>query len=664
MTTSGVGVKLTWPSDFNKWPEKGKAYDALKKQVQEDIRQLIMNGVAENSSDVEEMPYAIQMSDPGSQRKIVIQFAFEDDEDDSKYDRETCIELSKKLEAEIKKMKSQVKPALQNWKNCKMFSEPAPAELNAVIEQQKVTITALEEKVDAVSEELSQKTNELEILQTNMDNLDNESIRSQLAHTSEGGQHIARNINITQFSGAGSVVKLPDIFGKQSNLRSASIFNGTVPGNSLKTTDLLSQLLHSKYEVLRSKRSLQLLSVRHQLQQDQMKQLRYTISRMQSEFMDMKATSLVSKAVMSNVAESYDTLSMMGAMATRGSVVGDMIRQASTRSGLFPSSPLMLQNAKSGGSDANYLTDDDIQFAADALQDIQLNLDPDDPESTKSRRSSTRSTGSSSGVKPELIRKMSSMIGAPSRHTQSISREAAKADQRKRRRARSVSGDNHSRHRSYTAHFAPPKASDAYPLKRKDKNLSKQILKNNKEAKQFGNSAGEYLTRKSLAGKQLMRSKAGNALANDMIASMVSASGIETDDDELDQKEKTKGADRAPKGVDFADKNRLWRDYDKEWIRRWDKDDVASWVKKIYDGRMRKYAKEFKRKKINGKMLLDIGNQDLLGMGMTRKEANQILEFTNSIAVIIDGSDDGFGDFFDDLVCCFICDLVWSHWNH
>ena len=108
MTTSGVGVKLSWPSDFNKWPEKGKAYDALKKQVHEDIRNIIMNGVAENSSDVDEMPYAIQMSEPGSARRVVIQFAFEDDEDDSKYDRETCIGLSKKLAAEIEKMKSQV----------------------------------------------------------------------------------------------------------------------------------------------------------------------------------------------------------------------------------------------------------------------------------------------------------------------------------------------------------------------------------------------------------------------------------------------------------------------------------------------------------------------------------------------------------------------------
>ena len=189
-----------------------------------------------------------------------------------------------------------------------MFSEPAPAELNAVIEQQKVAISALQERVGGVTEELNAKTQELELLHSNMDNLDTISVRSGLDHSSEGGNHHAQ---YTAMSGQSTMVKLPDIFGKQSNLRSASIFNGTVPGNSLKTTDLLSQLLHSKYEVLRSKRSLQLLTVRHGTAQDQMKQLRYTISRMQSEFMDMKATSLVSKAVMSNVAENYDAMSQV-----------------------------------------------------------------------------------------------------------------------------------------------------------------------------------------------------------------------------------------------------------------------------------------------------------------------------------------------------------------
>ena len=135
-----------------------------------------------------------------------------------------------------------------------------------------------------------------------------------------------------------------------------------------------------------------------------------------------------------------------------------MVRQASQRSGLAAASPLHLGNAMSGGSDANYLTDDDIQFAADALHDIQVNFDEDEGGNSRSRRSSNRSVGSDRGSKPELIRKMSSMIGAPSRHTQSISREAAKKESR-RRRAASMSGD-HSRHRSYThGSHVPPKGT-------------------------------------------------------------------------------------------------------------------------------------------------------------------------------------------------------------
>merc|ERR1719242_2539605 len=166
-----------------------------------------------------------------------------------------------------------------------------------------------------------------------------------------------------------------------------------------------------------------------------------------------------------------------------------------------------------------------MSFAQEALMNIALDLD--DEETSKSRRSSnmsTGSTGSRSGNIPNIIRQISSVTGQPGRHTKQISKEA----QRKaRRRTKSTSGtyDNHSRHRSLQNYR--PKASDAYPLKRKVQ------VKTNKEHKQFANNAGEYLTRKSLAGKAL-KGKMGNGLLNDMMASMVN--DIEDDDDEDEEK--------------------------------------------------------------------------------------------------------------------------------
>merc|ERR1719242_3031453 len=222
-----------------------------------------------------------------------------------------------------------------------------------------------------------------------------------------------------------------------------------------------------------------------------------------------------------------------------------------------------------------------MSFAQEALMNIALDLD--DEETSKSRRSSnmsTGSTGSRSGNIPNIIRQISSVTGQPGRHTKQISKEA----QRKSRKVQ---------------------------------------LKTNKEHKQFANNAGEYLTRKSFAGKAL-KGKMGNGLLNDMMASMVN--DIQDDDDEDEEKMTSHGgADGAPKGVNFADDERLWKEYDKEWIRRWSVKEVENWVKKIYRGRMRKYAKEFKKKNINGKMLLDLGNQELLGMGMTRNEAKNAI---------------------------------------
>ena len=233
---SGIGVKITWPNDFQPWTTDKKVHSVLKKQINKQIKNVLQESVAVNSDDVETMPYAISMSNAGEKRKVVVQFHVDDDEDGD-YDRETCIKLSKKLAQEIGKInKGSLQPALKNYKMAKHFSEPSTQELKEVIESQKMKINLLTERNDSMTEELETKIREFDDLQQNMDNFDTVSVRSK---SDFQYQHAA---NWTLMSGnGGSMVKLPDLFGRKSNLRASSIFNGPVGQNSLRTTDLLSQ---------------------------------------------------------------------------------------------------------------------------------------------------------------------------------------------------------------------------------------------------------------------------------------------------------------------------------------------------------------------------------------------------------------------------------------
>lgn len=270
-SVGGIGVKITWPNDFQPWTTDKKVYDVLKKQVDKQIKNVLQTSVATNSDDVANMPYAISMSEPGAKRKVIIQFHPDDDEEDGDYDRETCIKLSKKLAAEIHKInKGSLETAMKGYKQCKMFSQASPQELKQVIESQKTQIQLLTEQYATAKEELQDKSREIVDLQQTMDTFDTASVVSDRSKTNDlygNGMAYGHVANYTAVSGTGSMIKLPDLFSRKSNLRASSIFNGSIGNNSLRTTDLLSQLLHSKYEVLRSKRALQLLQVRYSSEQ-------------------------------------------------------------------------------------------------------------------------------------------------------------------------------------------------------------------------------------------------------------------------------------------------------------------------------------------------------------------------------------------------------------
>eukprot|EP01083_Nonionella_stella_P148787 471600_1 len=293
----GIGVNITWPSDYGAWTTDKKTYGVLRKQVNAQIKEVLQTSVATNSDDVASMPYAISLSPAGSKRKVTIQFHCDDEDEDGDYDRQTCIELSKKLAKQIDKInKKSLSPALKAYKECRAFSEAGVSELKELIEKQKLQITLLGEEVSAAQEEVTDKNEEIENLKQSVGNLGNVSVRNKSEFMS------TREHNPT---GGVSMVNIPDLFGKKSgNVRASSIFEGSaVATNSLRVTDLLSQLLHSKYEVLRSKRSLQLVQVRYASEKKKLSQLRYIISRMQSEFMDLKAKTLVSKAVFTGMTE-------------------------------------------------------------------------------------------------------------------------------------------------------------------------------------------------------------------------------------------------------------------------------------------------------------------------------------------------------------------------
>ena len=177
---SGIGVKITWPADFQPYPKEKKVHAALQKQVNQQIKDILKNSVAENSDDVDDMPYMVSLSDPGHKRRVIIAFQQEDaddedDEDDDdnnkRYTRERCIALSKKLSEEINKIdKKSLVTALRNYKLCKHFSEASTAELKQVIEAQKQKIILIEEERDKFEEDLKEKTNQMQVMEETMHN--------------------------------------------------------------------------------------------------------------------------------------------------------------------------------------------------------------------------------------------------------------------------------------------------------------------------------------------------------------------------------------------------------------------------------------------------------------------------------------------------------------
>jgi len=114
--------------------------------------------------------------------------------------------------------------------------------------------------------------------------------------------------------------------------------------------------------------------------------------------------------------------------------------------------------------------------------------------------------------------------------------------------------------------------------------------------------------------------------------------------------EHTQESQAAP-NVPFNDATKLWSEYDAKWIQQWSADEVAKWLKSIHNGRMRKYAQQFIKKKVDGNKLLTLTMPDLLDLGLIRSEATQVLAFTSSLPDEDDNNDDenDFDGFFDDL---------------
>eukprot|EP01084_Bolivina_argentea_P105893 189644_1 len=544
----GIGVNITWPSDYGAWTTDKKTYGVLRKQVNAQIKEVLQTSVATNSDDVASMPYAISLSPAGSKRKVTIQFHCDDEDEDGDYDRQTCIELSKKLAKQIDKInKKSLSPALKAYKECRAFSEAGVSELKELIEKQKLQITLLGEEVSAAQEEVTDKNEEIENLKQSVGNLGNVSVRNKSEFMS------TREHNPT---GGVSMVNIPDLFGKKSgNVRASSIFEGSaVATNSLRVTDLLSQLLHSKYEVLRSKRSLQLVQVRYASEKKKLSQLRYIISRMQSEFMDLKAKTLVSKAVFTGMTEQ---------IAEDEDVKLTIKRQFSMAS--------------------SHMNSDETEFIEGALDDILSDMDDeDDSVGRRSRKGSVTAT-------PALLRKISHIAaadndgGAPTMHGRQRSvthhhsskkNHSRNARSGRRASASSALRSSHSRGKSMTT---KQRALGHYNFDKKNN------FAINKQAKQFGAASAQYLAKQT------------SVSIRELVNDMASIKGGDCDAKD-DAKVAADVAVDIP-NVAFDDSEKLWRGYDKEWIGKWRVDDVCRWLKKIYDGRMRKYVRYFKKAK-------------------------------------------------------------------
>eukprot|EP01083_Nonionella_stella_P241273 842644_1 len=175
----GIGVNITWPSDYGAWTTDKKTYGVLRKQVNAQIKEVLQTSVATNSDDVASMPYAISLSPAGSKRKVTIQFHCDDEDEDGDYDRQTCIELSKKLAKQIDKInKKSLSPALKAYKECRAFSEAGVSELKELIEKQKLQITLLGEEVSAAQQEVKD-------LQQSVGHLDNAGGTKSAKHSDD-----------------------------------------------------------------------------------------------------------------------------------------------------------------------------------------------------------------------------------------------------------------------------------------------------------------------------------------------------------------------------------------------------------------------------------------------------------------------------------------------
>eukprot|EP01084_Bolivina_argentea_P017041 31834_1 len=611
-SVTGIGVKILWPSDFQPWANDKKVFSTLEKQINSQIK-CVLKKTYQDEKDINTIPYVVCLSAPGTKREVTVKFHC-DENDSGEYNRNNCIDICNKLAETISKIdNNKLKPALRNYDICESFSQPSIGELKEIISSQKLQINLINEQLENVKKENEEVYAEIEEMKTNFHNLENSSLRSRSIDVPSHGLHHMSGQSITSYhsmsntptSGYGNffVNKVP----KRGNFRQQSIFTGDINGNLLKTEDLLTQLLHSKFEVLKSNRSLQLLQVRYMCEQKKIKQLRYVISRMQSEYMDLKSQSILSTAVLTDVADSYNQ--------QNESVV------------TIVTSPAFQP-----------LTDDDNELIESALDDILNDMDMNDLLDDSDDDLKYNQKNKNKNGKIPILRALASLTKIDENSTTKLS-ESRSNNRRRLFPEMDINRNDKRRASASDTNFHSFGIRNGRNNRKRNSILNRMVNNNNSKNKRcvtFASKGANYLWQATQQRKDLL---------NDMI----SFESIDDDDENIDDNIENNNNSFIPHDISFINSINLWKGYSKQWIQPWTIHDVIQWLKKIDSGNLRQYSKIFRRNKINGRKLLDLQMHDLLDMNIDRIHAEKILKFTNSIVEDLNDDDDDDDDIYNDI---------------
>lgn len=348
MSLSGIGVHISWPSDFPVWPKgsdnkstSNKHYIVLEQQIIQQTEKLLA-GIADGS--VDEIPYKLKVSAPGKKRLIRITFqpSTAGDTNGSIYDRERCILLSKEMVSSINNQKSDLVSSMNSYSKCISFSEPSSAELQQKNRSLVSVNSRLKDELSVVKDELQMKESEL-----------------------QNYSHVTQNEMIAHM-GEDSHIPSYDI---PSNSPDFRLVTNITHSKLLSPKHLLQELLNTKYELLSVKRSLQLQTLRYMTQEKHLRQLRFVISRMQAQYKDQTNVVNLSQALVGNMVEKAATIA--GNVTMGGGERDDL------SIGGQPSLPLRRPSISSANSVASFLNDTENDFLSEALN-MMIDYNEDD----------------------------------------------------------------------------------------------------------------------------------------------------------------------------------------------------------------------------------------------------------------------------------------------